>query len=107
VRDVTNLEVFKADLMRWLAIHDNARNLSVRRTALIKVSQAFKNFAEAWDDEVYEKLGPVLEQLCYDLSDLNNGRHPDIFKPAHRKGGNDRQKRKISDPKPGQLSICT
>jgi hypothetical protein len=85
VRDVTDLETFKADLLRWLAIcHDNDRDVYVKYAALIRIFQAFENFVQAWDDEVYEKLAPVLREHSKKLANVINGRQ--AFKPAPRKG---------------------
>ena len=87
MRAIDNPEVFKADLERWLAIfHDKGRDIHVRRTALIKVFEALDHFFAASDEAIQKMLEPVLRQLWKGLADLANGRQPDIFKPAPRKG---------------------
>jgi hypothetical protein len=87
MRDVTKLQDFKADLLRWLeTCNDESRDIYVQHAALIKVLEAFVRFAEVWDDEVYEKLAPVLNKHCKELANLINGRQPEAFTRAPRKG---------------------
>jgi hypothetical protein len=84
---IENLEAFKQDLLRSLAIcNDPTRDVYVKLMAFIKVLLAFERFAEVWDREVHDQLAPVLGQHCKELANLVNGRPSKMLSRAPRKG---------------------
>jgi hypothetical protein len=82
-----NLEGFKEDLLRLLAIcNDPTRDVYVKLMGFIGVLEAFGRFADVWDKKVHDQLAPVLAHHCKELGNVINGRRSKTFTRAPRKG---------------------
>jgi hypothetical protein len=83
---IDNPDAFKADLERLLKTYREKGDRWVKHAAFIQLLKVFERFVEAWDKETYELLAPVMQEYERGLVDLINGRNPEIFRAAPRRG---------------------